>query len=79
MSILLILQKLKFNMCKRLKSKSNYNNMTVNERLFVSGKINDFDKAVLDNDYNKAISILCSLSISEEEAYQIVDSVIHIK
>lgn len=52
--------------------------MTVNERLFVSGKINDFDKAVLYNDYNKAISILCSLSISEEEAYQIVDSVIHI-
>lgn len=45
-----------------------YDRMTVNERLYVSGLIDAFDKAVQKNDVNKVIEILKKVEITEESA-----------
>jgi len=42
-----------------------YDGMTVNERLFVSGLINEFDIAVKKRDYNKIISILKIVDLTD--------------
>lgn len=45
-----------------------YKGMTVNERLYVSGLIGAFDKAVKDNDVEKVIDILKKVEITDEFA-----------
>jgi len=45
-----------------------YEGTTVNERLYVSGLIDAFDKAVQKNDVNKVIEILKKVEITEDSA-----------
>ena len=49
----------------------NFGGMTVNERLFVSGLINEFDKSKI-NDKTKAKQILSALQVDEPSIEQIV-------
>ena len=51
-----------------------YDGMTVNERLFVSKKIDEFDKAVNEKDRIKVISILQSVELTESSIYPILVS-----
>jgi len=48
--------------------------MTVNERLFVAKKIDEFDKAVNEKDRIKVISILQSVELTESSIYPILVS-----
>lgn len=41
--------------------------MTVNERLYVSGLMNEFDKAVKDKDIERVKSILTEVDLTDEE------------
>lgn len=50
-----------------------YDGMTVNERLFSSGLINEFDEAVKVKDINKIIEILRTIKIDD---YSIKDVLI---
>jgi uncharacterized membrane protein YvbJ len=43
-----------------------YQGMTVNERLYVSGLMDEFDKAVKEKDTQKVKSILENIEINEE-------------
>jgi uncharacterized membrane protein YvbJ len=43
-----------------------YQGMTVNERLYVSGLMDEFDKAVKEKDTQKVKSILENVEINEE-------------
>jgi sulfur carrier protein ThiS len=43
-----------------------YSAMTVNERLYVSGLMNEFDKSVKEKDTNKVKSILKEVGITDE-------------
>lgn len=45
-----------------------YKGMTVNERLYVSGLMDAFNKAVKDNDVEKVIRILQKVEITDESA-----------
>lgn len=51
-----------------------YDGMTVNERLFVAKKIDEFDKAVNEKDRIKVISILQSVELTESSIYPILVS-----
>ena len=51
-----------------------YDEMTVNERLFVAKKIDEFDKAVNEKDRIKVISILQSVELTESSIYPILVS-----
>ena len=51
-----------------------YSGMTVNERLYMSGLINEFDKAVLDKDINKIKSILTEIQLSDSAIEKIIES-----
>ena len=51
-----------------------YDGMTVNERLFVAEKIDEFDKAVNEKDRIKVISILQSVELTEFSIYPILVS-----
>lgn len=51
-----------------------YDGMTVNERLFVAKKIDEFDKAVNEKDIIKVISILQSVELTESSIYPILVS-----
>jgi hypothetical protein len=42
-----------------------YGGMTVNERLYMSGKMADFDKAVSEKDTDKVKSILKAVELDE--------------
>ena len=43
-----------------------YSMMTVNERLYVSGLMDEFDKAVKEKDITKVKAILKSVELNEE-------------
>ena len=45
-----------------------YKGMTVNERLYVSGLMDAFDKAVKESDIEKVIDILKKVEITDESA-----------
>lgn len=45
-----------------------YKGMTVNERLYVSGFMDDFDKAVEEKNIRKIIEILEKVEITEESS-----------
>jgi hypothetical protein len=47
--------------------KNKYSGMTVNERLYVSGLMNEFDKAVKDKDIERVKSILTEVDLTDEE------------
>ncbi len=47
--------------------------MTVNERLYLSGLINDFDEAVAQNDKSKLKSILEKIHLSQENIQIIIE------
>ncbi|WP_410220751.1 hypothetical protein [Pedobacter sp.] len=51
-----------------------YLGMTVNERLYVSGQIEEFDKAVKEKDIDKVISILKSVELNEDSIHPILES-----
>ena len=51
-----------------------YDGMTVDERLFVAKKIDEFDKAVNEKDRIKVISILQSVELTESSIYPILVS-----
>ena len=51
-----------------------YDGMTVNEKLFVAKKIDEFDKAVNEKDRIKVISILQSVELTESSIYPILVS-----
>lgn len=51
-----------------------YDGMTVNERLLVAKKIDEFDKAVNEKDRIKVISILQSVELTESSIYPILVS-----
>jgi hypothetical protein len=53
---------------------SKYVGMTVNERLYISGLMDDFDKAIYDKNIKKVVSILKSVELSEESILPILDS-----
>jgi hypothetical protein len=48
-----------------MKTKAKYSGMTVNERLYASGKIAAFDKAVAEKDVTKVTSILQEVEADE--------------
>lgn len=51
-----------------------YSGMTVNERLFVSGLLEEFDIAVKENDYSKSVLILRKVELNDESIEQILKS-----
>lgn len=51
-----------------------YDGMTVNERLFVEKKIDEFDQAVNERDRRKVTSILESVELTESLIYSILSS-----
>ncbi|WP_286920159.1 hypothetical protein [Flavobacterium sp. UBA4197] len=51
-----------------------YLGMTVNERLYVSGQIEEFDKAVKEKDIDKVISILKSVELNEDSIQPILEN-----
>ncbi|WP_169447814.1 hypothetical protein [Prevotella denticola] len=51
-----------------------YDGTTVNERLFVAKKIDEFDQAVNERDRRKVISILQSVELTESSIYSILSS-----
>jgi hypothetical protein len=56
--------------------KQSYAGMTINERLFVSGLLDEFEKAVKENNRQLATDILAQLSIGEENIKTVIDSLI---
>jgi hypothetical protein len=50
-----------------------YEGMTVNERLFVSGLLNEFDKAVNEKNVNKVIWILEEVELTKPNIDPILD------
>lgn len=51
-----------------------YSGMTVNERLYVSGALDEFDKAVEEKDIDRVRSILSKVELSEESIEPILVS-----
>jgi hypothetical protein len=53
--------------------KNKYSNMTVNERLYVSGFMDEFDEAVEKRDADKVRSILVKVELTEESINPILE------
>ena len=51
-----------------------YSGTTVNERLYLSGLMAEFDKAVFEKNYNKAKEILEKVELTEESISPILKS-----
>jgi hypothetical protein len=51
---------------ERLIEQDNFAGMTINERLFVAGLMDSFDKAVTENDREGVISILKKVNLNSE-------------
>lgn len=60
-------------MCKRRRDHMDYSGMTVNERLFVSGRLWDFEAAVKEGNRKRVSEILKELQVSESDAIHIID------
>ena len=45
-----------------------YKGMTVNERLYISGLMDEFDQAVKKDDIDKVVNILKKIEITEQSA-----------
>lgn len=54
--------------------KDNYNGMTVNERLYVGGFLNEFDKAVLGKNIDSVKEILRKVNLSDENIIDVLKS-----
>lgn len=50
-----------------------YSGMTVNERLYVSGLMDEFDKAVEERDKERVRSILSNVELTEESIRPILE------
>ncbi len=50
-----------------------YAGMTVNERLYVSGLMDEFDKAVKERDVERIRSILSNVELTEESIRPILE------
>lgn len=50
-----------------------YGAMTVNERLYISGKLESFDKAVKRKDVDIVINILKSVEVDDASIIQIIE------
>lgn len=57
-------------------SKVNFGGMTVNERLFVAGKQEVFDEAILLRSREKMVTILTDLDMKDEQASATVDAIL---
>ena len=55
---------------------SQYDSMTVNERLFVAGLLEQFDSAAKTRSKGKMIEILIQVNISPDEAASIADKIL---
>ncbi|MBK6483283.1 MAG: hypothetical protein IPG01_09135 [Chitinophagaceae bacterium] len=49
-----------------------YQGMTVNERLYLSGKLDDFDKAVAQKNTTEIIKILIAVELTESSIDEIL-------
>ena len=52
--------------------KNQYSAMTVNERLYASGKMDEFDKAILEKNIDQVIAILKSVHLNDESISSIL-------
>jgi molecular chaperone GrpE (heat shock protein) len=52
---------------------NNYSGMTVNERLYVSGLMDEFDRAVEEKDVDKIRNILERVELTEESIKPILE------
>jgi hypothetical protein len=50
-----------------------YSGMTVNERLYVSGLMEEFDKAVQERDVDRICRILSSVELADENIGPVLD------
>ena len=61
---------------KRQLNKDEASGMTVNERMFLAGLIDDFDKAIAERNIPKLERILGSVYLSPEAVKGIIDQVL---
>jgi len=54
----------------------NYGGMTVNERLYVAGLVEQFDAAIESRDRRRAVDLLRQVAMSESEAGATTDAVL---
>lgn len=57
-----------------LLSQNKYGGMTVNERLVIANKMNEFDNAINSNDITKVVEILKSVELSDNNINAILKS-----
>jgi hypothetical protein len=57
-------------------SRTNYGGMTVNERLFVSGLMDEFDAAARDRDRDAMIAVLMKVALTQKGAAQTTDAIL---
>lgn len=57
---------------------SKYKGMTVNERLYISGLIDDFEKAVAQKDRKKVVSILQDVEIKDQVSINVILQSLHL-
>lgn len=55
----------------------NYSGMTVNERLFADGLIDQFDEAAKQRDRDTMLRLLVSVEMTSDQAKQTVDTILN--